>query len=123
MFEFWFCFGHHIGHIVTVVPPQLDRDIFVNRAGVRFLLSDTEFREKLQDFVGLYFQLPSQLVNANLSHKNSSLRHKDRQVKLVAATLFQGVLWSRAFRMIVSRGTRVFYPIKLFKLFRFRFFT
>ena len=76
IFDFRFCLRLHIGHIVAVVPPQLDRDIFVNRAGVRFLLSDTEFREKLQNFVSLYFQLPSQLVNANLSHKNSSLRHK-----------------------------------------------
>lgn len=61
---------------MAVVPPQLDRYIFVNRAGVGFLLDNTQFREQLQNFVGLDFQLPSQLVNSNLSHKNSSLRHK-----------------------------------------------
>jgi len=76
MFNFRFCLRRHIGHIMSVVPPQLDRDIFVNRAGVGFLLGNTQFREQLQNFVSLYFQLPSQLVNANLSHKNSSLRHK-----------------------------------------------
>jgi hypothetical protein len=76
MFNFRFCLQRQIGHIVTVVPPELDGDIFVNRAGVGFLLSDAQFREKLQNFMSLYFQLPSQLVNANLSHKNSSLRHK-----------------------------------------------
>jgi hypothetical protein len=65
-----------IGYVVTVVPTQLDRHIFVNRAGVGLFLGNSQLREQLQNFVSLYFQLPRQLVNANLSHKNSSLRHR-----------------------------------------------
>jgi hypothetical protein len=57
------------------VPAQLDRHIFVYRAGMGLLLGNSQFREQLQNFVGFYFQLPRQLVDANLSHKNSSLRH------------------------------------------------
>jgi len=72
MFDGRFYLGHQIWDVVTVVPPQLDRDIFVNRAGVSLFLSNSQFREELQNFVSLHFQLPSQLVNANLSHKNSS---------------------------------------------------
>ena len=76
IFDLRFSLRHQIGYIMTVVPPQLYRDIFVNRAGVGLLLGDTQFREQLQNFVSLYFQLSSQLVNANLSHKNSCLRHR-----------------------------------------------
>jgi hypothetical protein len=76
MFDLRFGRRRRIGHIVTVVPPQLDRHILVNRAGMGFLLGDAQFREQLQNFMSFYFQLPSQLVNANLSHKNSSLRHR-----------------------------------------------
>jgi hypothetical protein len=76
MFDGWFYFGCQIGDFVTIVPTQLDRDIFVNRAGVGLFLGNSQFREQLQDFVSFYFQLPSQLVNANLSHKNSSFSHR-----------------------------------------------
>jgi hypothetical protein len=72
IFDGWFYLGRQIGDFVTVVPPQLDRDIFVNRAGVGLFLGNSQFREQLQNFVSFYLQLPSQLVNANLSHKNSS---------------------------------------------------
>jgi hypothetical protein len=75
MFDSWFYLGCQIGNVVTVVPPQLDRDIFVNRAGMGLFLGNSQFREQVQNFVSLYFQLPSQLVNANLSHKNSSFSH------------------------------------------------
>jgi hypothetical protein len=72
IFDGWFYLGRQIGDFVTVVPPQLDRDIFVNRAGVGLFLGNSQFREQLQNFVSFYLQLPSQLVNANLSHINSS---------------------------------------------------
>ena len=65
-----------VGHIMAVVPPQLQRYILVNLAGVRLFLGNAQFREQLQNLVSLHFQLPRQLVNTNLSHKNSSLRHK-----------------------------------------------
>jgi hypothetical protein len=39
-----------------------------------FLLRDTQLRELFEDLVSLNFQLPSQLINTNLLHKNKSQR-------------------------------------------------
>jgi hypothetical protein len=58
-----------IRRIEAVEPPQLDRHVLVDGAGVRFLFGDAQFGESIQNLVGLYFQLPRQLVDANLLHR------------------------------------------------------
>lgn len=52
---------------VDATDPLLDRerDVFVYRAGVRLLLLDAKLRQQLQYFVGLDFQLASQLINSD----------------------------------------------------------
>jgi hypothetical protein len=66
-------FWQGVGHIMAVVAAQLDRHVFVNRAGVRLLFGDAEFGKQVEDFVSFDFQLARQLVDSNLSH-NSNLR-------------------------------------------------
>ena len=58
-----------IGDILPVMTTQLERQVVVKRAGVRLFICDAKLREKVQYFVGLYFQLPRQLVNSDLSHR------------------------------------------------------
>ncbi len=43
-------------------------DIVVERAGVRLLFRDTQFRQKVQDHVRLDFKLASQLIDADFTH-------------------------------------------------------
>jgi hypothetical protein len=45
------------------------RDVLVNRAGVSFLFGYTELRQQVENHVGSDFQLPRELVDANLLHK------------------------------------------------------
>jgi hypothetical protein len=52
------------------VPLDGDRHILINRAGMRFLLLDTEFRQQFEDFVRLYLELTRQLIDSDLQlHK------------------------------------------------------
>ena len=62
-----------LGHVVSVQPAQLDGDVFIDGAGVRLLLGDAQFGEPVQNFVSLDFQLPRQLVDPNLLHRQSNL--------------------------------------------------
>jgi hypothetical protein len=55
----------------SIEPAQLYRHVFVDGAGVRLLLDHAQFGEPVQYFMGLHFQLPRQLVNSNLSHRQS----------------------------------------------------
>jgi len=57
------------GNLMTEVPPQFEGDIFIDRAGVGFLLCYAQFGKLVQDLVCFDFQLPSQLINTNLLHK------------------------------------------------------
>ena len=50
-------------------PPQFDGDVFVDRAGMGLLLGYAQLGELVQNLVRFDFQLPSQLINANLVHK------------------------------------------------------
>jgi hypothetical protein len=73
-------FSDHVGlflepatrMFVAVLPaddvPDLDRDILINRAGVRFLFSDAEPGQQLEDPIVWNLELSSQLVDANLTH-------------------------------------------------------
>jgi hypothetical protein len=54
---------------LAVMPSQLQRYVFVDGAGVRLLFGDAQFGEQLKNFVSLDFQLPRQLVDANLLHR------------------------------------------------------
>jgi hypothetical protein len=58
-----------IGNLMTEEAAQFEGDIFVDRAGVGFLLCHAQFGKLVQDLVCLDFQLPSQLINTNLLHK------------------------------------------------------
>jgi hypothetical protein len=54
---------------LSVIAAQLEDDVVVKGAGVRFLVRDAEFGEPLQYFVSFDFQLSRQLVNSDLSHR------------------------------------------------------
>ncbi len=50
------------------------RQLFFNRAGVRFLLLDADFGQVLQDRLGFYLEFPRQFVNAHRCYPNRNLR-------------------------------------------------
>jgi len=45
------------------------RDVVIERAGVRFLIGDTQFGQDVKNHIGLDFQLAGQLVDADLTHR------------------------------------------------------
>jgi hypothetical protein len=51
------------------MPPQLVRDVVIDRAGVGLLFCDSELRQQLEDPVRLDLKLPCQLVDSDLTHK------------------------------------------------------
>jgi hypothetical protein len=55
--------------VEAVQAPQLEGDVFIDRAGVRLLLGDAELRKPLENLVSLHFQFARQLVDANLLHR------------------------------------------------------
>ena len=70
-----FVVGHPFGYGDAEMPAELVRDVLVNRAGVGFLLADTQVREHIEDFVGLDLEFPGQLVDSDLSHICTELPH------------------------------------------------
>jgi hypothetical protein len=58
---------------VTEDAPQLEGDIFVDRAGVGLFFLYAQLRQLFKDFVRLDFELPSQLINANLIHRYKAI--------------------------------------------------
>ena len=54
-------------------PPQFDGDIFVDRAGVGLLLGHAQLGELVKNLVRFDLQLPSQLINANLVHRDKTI--------------------------------------------------
>jgi hypothetical protein len=48
---------------------QPDRHVFIDGAGVGLLFGNAQFGQPVQDLVGLDFELPCQLVDANLLHR------------------------------------------------------
>ena len=50
------------------MPPDRQRGVIIKRTGMGLLLMKAELRKKLQDHIGLYFQLPRQLIDANFAH-------------------------------------------------------
>jgi hypothetical protein len=42
--------------------------VVVERTGVRLLVGDAQFRQRLENYVGLYFELAGQLIDANFTH-------------------------------------------------------
>jgi hypothetical protein len=68
-----------IGNLMTEEPPQFESDIFVDRAGVGLLLRYAQFGKLVQDLMRFDFQLPSQLINANLLlHKYKTVVSRKR---------------------------------------------
>jgi hypothetical protein len=53
------------GHLKT----DLQGEVVVERAGVRFLVVDAEFRQQVQNDAGFHLQLASQLIDSNLAHR------------------------------------------------------
>jgi hypothetical protein len=53
---------------VTEMRPDLVCEVVIQRAGMRFLVLNTEPRQILQNDVALYFQLACEFVNPNLPH-------------------------------------------------------
>src|ERR1035437_3463214 len=79
---------------------------------MRLFFRDAQFGEPLQYFVSLDFQLPRQLVDTNLLHRESYLL-LTRGDALLATTISRHTLCTRIFGMIV-RSTRILYRTKLF---------
>jgi hypothetical protein len=48
---------------------QLQRNVFIDRTGVRLLFLHTQFRKHIDDYAGLHLKLPSQLVNSDFLHR------------------------------------------------------
>jgi hypothetical protein len=46
--------------------------LFIDGAGVSFLLSHPHVRQRFEDLLRLYLKLPRQLVNPNFSHKKTN---------------------------------------------------
>ena len=47
---------------------ELQRDLVVERTGMRLLIHDAQFRQHVQNDARLDFEFSSQLVNANFTH-------------------------------------------------------
>jgi hypothetical protein len=54
---------------VPIEAPKPYGCVLVDGAGVGLLFRDAHFREPFENLVSLDFQLPRQLVNANLLHR------------------------------------------------------
>jgi hypothetical protein len=54
--------------LTGVITAQLVGLIFVDRAGMGNFFSDTEFVQLVDDLARLYFELPRQLIDSNLTH-------------------------------------------------------
>jgi hypothetical protein len=52
----------------AVVAAQLIGLVFIDRTGVGDLFRNTEFVQFVDDLARLHFQLPRQLIDANLTH-------------------------------------------------------
>jgi hypothetical protein len=78
-----------LGRLKSVQAAQLYRHVFIDGAGVRLLLGDAQFGEAVQNLMGLDFQLPRQLVDPNLLHRQSNLL-------LLAETLLMAAVARRA---------------------------
>jgi len=62
-------FSREVRYVETVEPSQPDGYVLVDGAGMRLLFGDAQFGQPIQNLMGLDFQLPSQLVDANLFHR------------------------------------------------------
>jgi hypothetical protein len=51
-----------------VITAQLVGFVFVDRAGMGNFFSDTEFVQLVDDLARLYFELPRELIDSNLTH-------------------------------------------------------
>jgi hypothetical protein len=54
--------------------PHLFRLVFLERAGMGFLLGDSYFRQYIENGLALDFELSGQIVDSNLTHQPSLLR-------------------------------------------------
>lgn len=50
-----------------------ERNILVDRAGMRLLFTHSKFRKEIENDAGLNFQFPGQLVNPNFLHTGKLL--------------------------------------------------
>jgi hypothetical protein len=58
---------------------KLQRNFVVQRAGVGLLVRDSELRQQLKKYIWLYFELASQLIDANFTHRGRPSRTSLRQ--------------------------------------------
>jgi hypothetical protein len=54
--------------LAPVITAQLIGLVFLNRAGMGDFFSDPEFVQLVDDLARLYFQLPRQFIDSNLTH-------------------------------------------------------
>ncbi len=78
-------------------PPQPDRDILVDRAGVGLLFRNAQLGQPVKDLVRFDFQLPGQLINANLVHRNNTVLRRRTLLALRTAI----------FRFVVGLAPRI----------------
>jgi hypothetical protein len=61
-------FGRRTAGLARHFLADLQSDVVVERAGVRFLVGNAQLCQRLKNHVGLYFELTGQLIDANFTH-------------------------------------------------------
>jgi len=52
---------------------EFERDLFIDRAGMRLFLMHPQFGEHINDDARFYFKLPRQLVDSDFPHRREQL--------------------------------------------------
>src|SRR5579863_989068 len=79
-FGFCFSFPRRFSRLtLTETAAKLQRDLVVQRAGVGLLVRHSELWQQLQEDVRFYFELASQLIDANFTHRGRPSRTSLRQ--------------------------------------------
>jgi hypothetical protein len=51
--------------------PEFERDVLIDRTGMRFLLLHAQFGQHFDDYAGFHFKLPRQLVDSDFLHRKN----------------------------------------------------
>ena len=90
--------------IFVMIQPALDddRDVLVDRARVRLFLLDAKLGQHIEDYVRLYLELPSQLIDSDFAHIEELLEERQSyhlfrlpDTALAPRPLFRAIEFSR----------------------------
>ena len=78
--DFYFRFLRRFRRLpLTETAAKLQRNLVVQRAGVGLLVRHSKLGQQLQEDVRFYFELASQLIDANFAHRGRPSRTSLRQ--------------------------------------------